>query len=121
MRHNKDILTIDDYMQAQPDAFKPTLQNLREVIQEAAPKANEAIRYAIPTFRLGNKNLVHFAAHKAHFALYPAPSAIVKFSKELSKYDTSKGTIKFPIETPIPYDLITKIVEFRVSEINSKP
>lgn len=116
MRYDKSIETLEDYIKTRPQAFIPTLQKIRETIKKAAPEAEEAIRYSMPTFRFKNKNLVHFALHKFHYALYPAPSAIEKFSEELNNYNTSKGTIRFLFEEPIPYKLITQIVKFRVSE-----
>ena len=120
MRYDKNISTIDEYIKKQPSAQKSTLEKIRETIKKAAPDAEEAIRYSMPTFRLKNKNLVHFASHKQHYAFYPTPFPIEKFSEELKPYSISKGTIRFPFETPIPYKLITQIVKFRVSEINSK-
>ena len=91
------------------------LEQLRACIQTAAPEAEEKISYAMPTFFL-RKNLVHFAAYQHHIGFYPAPSGINKFRKELSSYKTSKGAIQLPIEQPLPLELITKIVQFRVKE-----
>lgn len=120
MKYDKNIKTIDEYIKAQPKKFRATLQTIRKTIKKAVPKAEEAIRYGMPTFRLKNKNMVHFASHKAHYAFYPTPTPILKFSKELEAYDTSKGTIRFPMDTEIPHNLITQIVKFRVSEINTQ-
>ena len=85
----------------------------------SAPTASETISYQMPTFRL-NRVLVHFAVHKKHIGFYPTPSAITKFSKELENYEFSKGSIKFPINKPIPWNLIKRIVEFRVKENTTK-
>jgi uncharacterized protein YdhG (YjbR/CyaY superfamily) len=91
------------------------LQRLRKEIRAAAPDAEEAISYQIPTFRL-NGNLVHFAAYSRHIGFYPTSSGIRVFRKDLSKYKCSKGTVQFPIDRPLPYPLIRKIVKFRVAE-----
>ena len=88
---------------------------MRETIHEIAPEAEETIRYGIPTFTL-NGNLVHFAAFKNHIGFYPTPSAIVAFREELSLYRQAKGSVRFPINEPIPFDLIRRIVQFRVKE-----
>ncbi|KUG15769.1 hypothetical protein ASZ90_014567 [hydrocarbon metagenome] len=111
----RKIETIDDYIGTFPLEVQKILQNLRATIREVAPGAEEAIRYGIPTFRL-HGNLVHFAAFKNHIGLYPGPSAIDAFRNELSSYTLSKGTIQFPIKKPIPFDLVRRIVEYRVTE-----
>ena len=113
--HELDYSSIDEYIAMFPPDVQATLRRLREVIKEAAPGAEEAIRYGMPTFRL-NGNLVHFAAYKTHIGFYPIPSGITAFQKELAKYEVSKGTVRFPIGGPIPYDLIERIVRFRVKE-----
>ena len=92
------------------------LQKIRRTIQKVAPKAVEAISYKMPTFKLNGKNLVHFAAFKNHIGFYPTPSGIEAFKKELSPYKGAKGSVQFPIGKPIPYDLVKKIVIFRVKE-----
>jgi len=107
--------TIDEYINSFPENVQDILIKMRKVIRESAPDAAEAISYQMPTFKL-NGNLVHFAAHKNHIGFYPTPSAIAAFKKELSMYSVSKGSIRFPINEPIPFDLIRKIVEFRVKE-----
>ena len=108
--------TIDEYIAGFPNDIQDILEKLREVIREAAPQAEEVINYGIPTFKL-NGNLVHFAAFKKHIGFYPTPSAMEAFKEELSPYETSKGTIKFPLDKPIPFDLIKRIVKFRVNEV----
>ena len=89
---------------------------MRQTIRRAAPEAEEAIAYQMPTFRLNGKNLVHFAAFKNHIGFYPTPSGIEAFKKELSSYKGAKGSVQFPLNKPIPYDLVKKIVMFRVKE-----
>ena len=107
--------TIDEYIAGFPENIRDILEELRRVIREAAPRAEEAMRYGIPTFRL-NGNLVHFAAFKHHIGFYPTPSAIEAFKEELSSYKQAKGSVRFPIDKPLPYDLIRKIVQYRVDE-----
>ncbi len=107
--------TIDEYISTFPENVQKILENLRDVIKKAAPQAEETINYQIPTFRL-NGNLVHFAAYKNHIGFYPTPSGIEHFKDELSAYEVAKGSVKFPLNKPIPYDLIRNIVEFRVKE-----
>jgi len=106
---------IDDYIAAFPKDVQEILEKLRITIRKAAPGAEETINYAIPTFTLKG-NLVHFAAFKNHIGFYPAPSGIEAFRKELSVYEGAKGSIKFPIDKPLPLRLVTKIVKFRVKE-----
>lgn len=106
---------IDEYIAAFPPEIQERLEKLRTTIQKAAPEAQETISYQMPTFTLKG-NLVHFAAFKNHFGFYPAPSGIENFSRELSTYASSKGAVQFPLDKPIPYDLVTKIVKFRVKE-----
>lgn len=107
--------SIDEYISAFPKETQDLLNKICAAIQKAAPKAVVKISYGIPTFVL-NGNLVHFAAYKNHIGFYPAPSGIIAFKKELSDYKYSKGAVQFPIEKPIPFSLITKIVKFRVKE-----
>jgi len=111
----KQFKSMDEYIGTFPKIVQDILEKLRQTIRKSAPKAEEAISYQIPTFKL-NGNLVHFAAYKNHIGFYPTPSGIEAFKKELSSYEISKGTIKFPINKPIPFDLVRKIVEYRVKE-----
>ena len=106
---------IDEYIAGFPPDVQEILQKVRTTIRRAAPQAQETISYQMPTFRLEG-NLVHFAAFKNHIGLYPTPSGTERFRKELSSYETGKGSIRFPLDKPIPYDLIAKIVKFRVKE-----
>jgi uncharacterized protein YdhG (YjbR/CyaY superfamily) len=112
--------TIDEYIAEFPKEVRDVLEELRRVIRESAPGAKEAISYGMPTFKL-NGNLVHFAAWKNHVGFYPAgPSAIEAFKKELSPFKQSKGTVQFPLDKPIPFDLVKKIVKFRVKQNEAK-
>jgi uncharacterized protein YdhG (YjbR/CyaY superfamily) len=104
---------MDEYIQGFPGHVRQLLEEMRSTIRKAAPAAEEAIKYAIPTFVL-NGNLVHFAAFKNHIGFYPAPGGIEAFKKELSVYEGSKGTIRFPFDKPLPRALISKIVKYRV-------
>ena len=106
---------VDNYIAGFPEDVRITLTKLRRTIREAAPPAEETINYGIPTFKL-HGNLVHYAAFKKHIGFYPAPSGIDAFEKNLEPYETSKGTVKFPFDKPIPYELIKKIVKYRVKE-----
>ncbi len=107
--------TVDEYLSALPANTKAILKEVRKTIRQAAPQAEELISYNMPAFRL-NGMLVYYAAWKDHVGFYPVSSAIKAFQKELSDYKTSKGAIQFPIDRPIPFGLITKIVKFRVKE-----
>ena len=107
--------TVDAYIATFPAEVQTLLQQVRKTIQQAAPDATEAIKYAMPTFVL-NGNLVHFAAFKQHIGFYPAPTGIKAFEKELSPYKQGKGSIQFPLDQPLPLDLITKIVRYRVKQ-----
>lgn len=106
---------IDIYIANSPKEIQDTLKKIRLTIKKSAPKAEETINYGIPTFTLEG-NLVHFAGFKNHIGFYPTPSGIEKFKKELSIYEGAKGSVKFPLDKPIPYTLISKIVKFRVKE-----
>ena len=110
---------IDDYIAAFPRDVQETLETVRAIIREAAPEAEEAIKYQIPTFVLKG-NLVHFAAFQNHLGFYPTPSAITAFHKELASYTSAKGSVQFPFGQPIPFDLIRRMVEFRVNEVAAK-
>jgi uncharacterized protein YdhG (YjbR/CyaY superfamily) len=106
---------IDTYIKTFPKEVQEKLNCIRSLLHQIVPEASEIISYGMPTFKL-NGNLVHFAAYKNHIGLYPTPSAILKFEKELSIYNYSKGAVQFPIEKPLPVDLIEKMVRFRVAE-----
>jgi len=107
--------SINEYIAQFPPELQEKLEMIREVIREAAPEAKEKISYQMPTFVL-HGNLVHFGAFKNHIGFYPTPSGIDAFRQELLEYKGSKGAIQLPIEKPLPYQLISKIVKFRVAE-----
>ena len=112
---NAEYTTIDEYIRQFEPEVREKLERLRAVIKEAAPDAVEKISYQMPTFYLYG-NLVHFAAFKSHIGFYPAPSGIEVFNEEIAKYKWAKGSVQFPMEQPIPYELIERIVRFRVAE-----
>ena len=109
------INNIDEYIATFPKDVQEILKKVRETIRKAAPNAVETINYQIPTFTLMG-NLVHFAAFKNHIGFYPTPTGVSKFKKELAAYEGAKGSVKFPLDKPIPYALINKIIMFRVKE-----
>ncbi len=112
----KKPATIDEYIALFPNDVQDILRMMRQTIRKAAPSAVEAISYQMPTFRLNGKNLVHFAAFKNHIGFYPIPSGITAFKKELSVYKQGKGSVQFPLDRPLPYDLVKRIVLYRVKE-----
>jgi len=111
--------SIDEYIERYPKNIQVILQKMRVAIKRAAPAAKEAISYQIPTFKLGG-NLVHFAAFAKHISFFPTSSGVAKFKKELEGYETSKGTIRFSLDKPIPYGLISRITKYRVKEVIEK-
>jgi uncharacterized protein YdhG (YjbR/CyaY superfamily) len=113
--NQKPAETMDEYIAGFPKNIQTILKKIRATIRKAAPNAEEAIKYQIPTF-VQNGNLVHFAAYEHHIGFYPTSKAIVKFKKELSPYEQSKGTIRFPLDKPIPLDLIGRIAKSRVQD-----
>ena len=107
---------IDEYIAGFANDVQEILEKIRMTIRKAAPDAEETISYQIPTFTLKGNYLVYFAAYKKHIGLYPAPRGIEKFKKELSVYEGGKGTVRFPLDKPIPFGLIRRIVKFRIKE-----
>ena len=107
--------TIDEYIAGFPPEIQVILEKVRTTIRKAAPGAEETIKYHMPTFTLQG-NLVHFAAFKKHIGFYPVPTGIEKFKKELAVYEGGKGSVRFPLDQPIPYGLISRIVKLRVQE-----
>lgn len=107
--------TIDEYIAGFPPDVQDKLRKLRATIREAAPDAEERIAYQMPTFAL-HGNLVHFAAFAHHIGFYPAPTGIEEFDQELAPYKGGKGSVRFPLDQPIPYELVSRIVAFRVRE-----
>lgn len=111
---------IDSYIKEFPKDVQVLLKQMRVAIQKAAPNAEEAIRYGIPTFRFNNKNLIHFGGFKNHIGFFPGPAGITAFKKELAAYVLSKGTIQFPLDKKLPLTLVTKIVKFRLAQNSLK-
>jgi uncharacterized protein YdhG (YjbR/CyaY superfamily) len=115
MKTSQSPRDIDEYIANFPTDTQAILQKIRQIIKTAAPDAQETINYQMPTFTL-NGNLVHFAAFEKHIGFYPTPSGIEKFKKDIDPYKNAKGSVQFPLDQPIPYELIRKITEFRVQE-----
>ena len=109
------LKTIDEYIAGFPKKVREILKQIRRTIRKAVPDAKEKISYKIPTFYL-NDNLVHFAGWKKHIGFYPTSSGIKRFKRELSDYDRAKGSLQFPLDKPIPFSLISKIVKYRAKE-----
>jgi uncharacterized protein YdhG (YjbR/CyaY superfamily) len=107
--------TVDEYLSTFPATTRRILQEVRQTIKKAAPQAEEVISYNMPAFKLHGV-LVYYAAYQKHIGFYPTPSAIKAFEKQLAQYQNSKGAVQFPIDQPMPVELITKIVQFRVRE-----
>lgn len=110
-----EITTIDEYIAQFPEEVQAKLTQLRRLIHELAPEATEKISYQIPTFYL-NGNLVHFAAYANHIGFYPTSSGIARFEAELAGYKHAKGSVQFPLDQPLPVELVTKMVAFRREE-----
>lgn len=116
-KSKKQLKTIDEYIAAFPKEVQEVLEKIRSAIRESAPKAEEAISYGIPAFRLnGSRGSVYFAGWKNHIGFYLTPSGIEAFKKELAPFKQEKGSVQFPLDKPIPYDLVKKIVRYRVTE-----
>jgi uncharacterized protein YdhG (YjbR/CyaY superfamily) len=115
-----DYNTIAQYIALFPKNVQAMLKEVKVTIAKAAPKAAETINYAIPTFKLNGRNLVHFAGYKSHIGFYPGSKAVEVFAGDLTKYKTAKGSIQFPIERKMPLALITKIVKYRVEVENKR-
>ncbi len=113
--HQAAPKNIDEYIAAFPHDVQEIMEKIRLTIRKAAPDAEETISYQIPTFTLKG-NLVHFAAFKKHIGFYPTSTGVEKFKNELSVYEGAKGSVRFPLDKPIPFALISKIVKFRVKE-----
>ena len=109
---------IDEYISWFPDDVQQILKKIRSTIRKAAPKASESISYQIPTFKIDGKVLIYFAAFAKHVSVYPAPRDSAEFEDELKEYKGGKGTVQFSLGSPIPYDLISRIVKFRMSRLH---
>lgn len=107
--------TIDLYIETFPEEVRPLLEQLRQTIHELVPEASETISYAIPTFRWKGKNLVHFAGYARHIGFYPGAATMAAFSQRLEGFKISKGTVQFPLNRPLPLDLVKEMVSFRLA------
>lgn len=112
--------TVDEYISSFPESVRNELTKLREFIKALVPEAEESISYGMPGYKLKGKPLVYFAGWKEHISFYPTPNGMEAFDKDLKPYKTGKGTAQFQLDKPIPYDLIEKIVKFRVSDLEGK-
>jgi uncharacterized protein YdhG (YjbR/CyaY superfamily) len=119
-KSKKQLKMIDEYINAFPKEVQDVLEKIRSTIRESAPEAEEAISYGIPAFRLNGRGLVYFGAWKNHIGFYPTPSSIEAFKKELAPFKQEKGSVQFSLDKPISYDLVKKIVRYRVTEILEK-
>jgi len=117
--HTKPPVSIDEYIASQSPEMQDLLRKVRETIQKAAPGAVESISYRMPAYKFCGKPLVYFALNKSHLGFYATPSANAAFSYELKDYRVSKGAIQFPLNKPVPYSLIRKMVQFKLKEIKS--
>ena len=116
---NVKFRTVEEYLSSLPENLRDKLEKIRQTIKKAVPEAEEVISYNMPAYKL-NRVLVYFAAFSNHIGFFPTASGVSAFKKELSAYGTSKGTIRFPLDKPIPYDLIERIVKFRAKENSAK-
>ena len=108
--------TIDEYIAGLPPDTRRALEGVRAAIRETVPEAEETISYGIPTFKLNGTHVIYFAGYKSHLSLYPAPLGAPEFAAEMAEYGSGKGTVKFPLNRPIPMDLVRRIVEYRAAE-----
>jgi len=109
--------TVDEYISMFQPEIQAVLEKVRSTIKQSAPNATEAMSYAIPTFKLCGKNLIHFAAFTNHVGFYATPTGHEAFKEELSVYKQGKGSVQFPLDQPMPLDLIKRIVAYRVNEL----
>jgi len=113
--------SIDEYLAEFPPATRAKLAEMRALIAATAPAATETISYAVPTFDLGGRHLVHFAGYEHHIGFYPTASGIAEFGDELAGYKRARGSVQFPLDRPLPTDLIRRMVKFRVGEVTRAP
>jgi len=120
MTTTKQFPTIEEYIKAYPTNVQSILGQIRQIIHDAAPDATETISYQIPTFKLNGQDLIYVAAWKEHIAMYPVPAGTDAFEKELSPYIGGKGTVRFPLNRPMPFNLVEWIVQARLKQIYKK-
>jgi uncharacterized protein YdhG (YjbR/CyaY superfamily) len=116
----KDAKAVDDYIAGFPPSVQEALRTIRALVAEMVPDATETISYGIPTFDVGRTHLVHYAGYEHHIGIYPTPSAMDHFDAELARYQRGKGSVRIPLDEPLPIDLIRRIVEYRVAEIERR-
>ena len=114
---NPKPATVDEYISRQPESVQPILQEVLEAVRKAAPGTEEVISYAIPTLKWNKVAVVHFAAFKSHIGFYATPTGHKEFEEELAKYKQGKGSVQFPLDKPMPLQLISRIVKFRMNEV----
>jgi uncharacterized protein YdhG (YjbR/CyaY superfamily) len=112
---------VDKHIAAASPEARRILQELRAIVRAAAPEATERISYGVPTFDLNGHHLVHFGGYAKHVSFYPTASGIEAFRQELGSYVTGRGTVQFPLDRPLPADLVRRVVESRVREVYAKP
>lgn len=117
---NTTIKNIDSYIESAPKEARAKLKKIRQTIKKVAPSSMEVMSYGMPAFKYNNKYLAYFAIFKNHIGFYPIPPSVEKFKKELSEYKTGRGSVQFPLDRPVPYDLIKKMVSFRKKNIGKK-
>ncbi len=120
MTNRPTAASIDEYIAAFPEPTQQALNEVRGLVREIAPDATETISYAIPTFDMNGRHLVHFAGYERHIGLYPTPTGMEEFKEALAPFKQGKGSVQFPLSEPLPMDLIRRIVEFRVQEVLGK-
>ena len=113
--------TVDEYIALFPAHTQEVLRGLQAAIREVLPNATEVIRYRMPTLQIGGKNVVHFAGFTHHVGVYPVPSGDDAFQEEQARYRTGKGTVRFPLDEPVPYDFVKRLVGFLVAERGLDP
>lgn len=116
----KQFETMDEYIRSFPEPVRTTLEKVRKTVRDVAPEATEAISYQIPTFKINGKYLVYFAAWKQHIAMYPIPLGTEAFQNEIAPHRTGKGTLRFPMDRPIPWALVKRLVKFHMREREEK-
>ena len=114
------MTTVEDYIKSFPESVQKLLLQIRKIIRENSPDAVESIAYQMPAYKLNGRPLVYFAGFKNHIGFYATPTGHKRFAKELSKYKQGKGSVQFPLDKPLPAELIRQIVKFRVEENNLK-